>query len=76
VSHGRRRSGIPPILNQQSPTFAGIANRPGVNAGYPQGFTITTHWDVDKLPMSMPNPQLNKAEADAVSRYIFSLRNR
>jgi len=66
----------PPILNQQPPTFADIANRPGVNAGYLQRFIVTTHWDVDKLPMSMPNPQLNKAEADAVSRYILSLRNR
>jgi mono/diheme cytochrome c family protein len=66
----------PPILNQQPPSFADIANRPGMSAAYLERFITTTHWDVDKLPMSMPNPQLDKAETAAVSRYILSLRNR
>jgi len=66
----------PPILIQLPPSFAEIANRPGVNAAYLVRFITTTHWDVDKLPMTMPNPQLNKEETVAVSRYILSLRNR
>jgi mono/diheme cytochrome c family protein len=66
----------PPILNQQTPSFADIANRPGISARYLERFITTTHWDIDKLPMSMPNPQLSKAETAAVSLYILSLRNR
>lgn len=66
----------PPLLNQQPPSFADIANRPGMSAAYLERFITRTHWDVDKLPMSMPNPQLSKAETGAVSRYILSLRKR
>jgi len=66
----------PPLLNQAAPVFAEIANRPGVTVESLQRFVTTTHWDVDKLPMSMPNPMLTKAEAQAVSRYILSLRHR
>lgn len=66
----------PPLLNQATPGFAEIANRPGVTAESLQRFITSTHWDVDKLPMSMPNPMLTKAETQAVSRYILSLRNR
>jgi mono/diheme cytochrome c family protein len=33
----------PPILNQQPPSFADIANRPGTNAGYLERFITTTH---------------------------------
>ena len=66
----------PPILNQVTPSFLEIANRPGVTAESLRRFIITTHWDLDKLPMSMPNPMLSPAETQAVSRYILSLRNR
>jgi len=66
----------PPILKQQPPSFADIAKRPGVSAAYLERFITTTHWDVDKLPMSMPNPQLTREETQAVSHYILSLRNR
>jgi mono/diheme cytochrome c family protein len=66
----------PPILNQATPSFAEIASRPGVTAESLQRFITATHWDVDKLPMSMPNPMLTRAEAQAVSRYILSLRTR
>jgi mono/diheme cytochrome c family protein len=66
----------PPLLNQATPTFADIANRPGVTAESLQRFITNTHWDVDKLPMSMPNPMLTRAEAQAVARYILSLRRR
>jgi len=47
-----------------------------VSAAYLERFITTTHWDVDKLPMSMPNPQLTREETQAVSHYILSLRNR
>lgn len=65
---------FPPILKEATPTFAEIANRPGVTAVSLRRFVATTHWDVDRLPMSMPNPMLTKEEAQAVSRYILSLR--
>jgi len=65
---------FPPLLKQSTPAFAEIANRPGVTAESLQRFVTTTHWDVDKLPMSMPNPMLTSSEAQAVSRYILSLR--
>ena len=67
---------FPPLLRQATPAFAEIANRPGVTAESLQRFVTTTHWDVDRLPMSMPNPMLSSAEAQAVSRYIVSLRQR
>jgi len=67
---------FPPLLNQATPAFADIANRPGVTAESLQRFITTTHWDVDKLPMSMPNPMLDKSEVQAVTRYILSLRKR
>ena len=67
---------FPPLLRQATPAFAEIANRPGVTAESLQRFVTTTHWDVDRLPMSMPNPMLSRAEAQAVSRYIVSLRQR
>jgi cytochrome c551/c552 len=65
---------FPPLLKQATPSFAEIANRPGVTGESLQRFITTTHWDVDKLPMSMPNPMLSKSETQAVSRYILSLR--
>lgn len=65
---------FPPLLKEATPAFAEIANRPGVTAESLQRFITMTHWDVDKLPMSMPNPTLTQAQARAVSRYILSLR--
>ena len=65
---------FPPLLKDATPAFAEIANRPGVTAESLQRFITTTHWDVDKLPMSMPNPMLTQSQARAVSRYILSLR--
>jgi len=57
------------------PDFADIANRPGVSATSLRHFITTTHWDVDKLPMSMPNSMLSQDDIRAVSSYILSLRN-
>lgn len=64
----------PPLLKQVTPSFAEIANRPGVSVESLRRFITATHWDVDKLPMSMPNPMLTTEQANAVSRYIFRLR--
>jgi mono/diheme cytochrome c family protein len=64
----------PPILKKPAPDFREIANRPGTSAESLQHFIMNTHWDVDSLPMTMPNPMLGKDEAGAVSRYILRLR--
>jgi hypothetical protein len=63
-----------PIRMQLAPSFAEIANRPGVTAASLQRFIVSTHWDTDALPMTMPNPMLTPDEARAVSHYILSLR--
>jgi len=64
----------PPLLTQPAPSFFDIAGRPGVSAQSLQHFIANTHWDTDKLPMSMPSPMLNRSETVAVSQYILSLR--
>jgi cytochrome c2 len=66
---------FPPMLNQPVPSFLDIANRPGVTAESLQRFITTTHWDPDKLPMSMPNPMLMPEQTRAVAHYILSLRH-
>lgn len=66
----------PPILTETTPTFFDIANRPGVSAQSLQHFITNTHWDGEKIPMSMPNTMLNKHDVQAVSQYILSLRAR
>jgi mono/diheme cytochrome c family protein len=65
---------FPPILNQPTPDFSEIANRPGTTAATLQHFVLNTHWDVNKLPMTMPNPMLTQDQAREVARYIISLR--
>jgi len=67
---------FPAILNWPTPSFFDIANRPGVSVESLQRFITQTHWDVDKLPMTMPNPQLTKEQTRAVAHYILSLRSR
>ncbi len=64
------------MLAKPAPSFFDIANRPGVSAQSLQRFITNTHWDVDRIPMTMPNPMLNKSDVQAVSRYILSLRTR
>jgi mono/diheme cytochrome c family protein len=66
---------FPPILNWPTPSFFDIANRPGVSVKDLQRFITETHWDMDKLPMTMPNPQLTKEQTQAVAEYILSLRS-
>ncbi|MFZ1100955.1 MAG: c-type cytochrome [Steroidobacteraceae bacterium] len=66
---------FPPMLNQPVPSFLDIANRPGVTAESLRRFITSTHWDSDKLPMTMPNPMLMPEQTRAVARYILSLRH-
>jgi len=63
-----------PILEWATPSFFDIANRPGTSVESLEHFITQTHWDTDKLPMTMPNPQLTKQQTRAVARYILSLR--
>lgn len=63
-----------PILTKPAPSFSDIANRPGTSVASLQRFIVSTHWDVNALPMTMPNPMLSKDEARAVARYIVRLR--
>jgi mono/diheme cytochrome c family protein len=62
-----------PILEWATPSFFDIANRPGTSVESLEHFITQTHWDTDKLPMTMPNPQLTKEQTRAVARYILSL---
>jgi len=65
---------IPPMLNQPTKTFQQIANNPATTAKGLRRFIMTTHWDEQSLPMTMPNPGLLDEEAEQVSAYILSLR--
>ena len=65
----------PPLLNVRIPSFSEIANRPGTTADGLRRFVTTTHWDEDKLPLTMPNPMISNADALDVARYIISLRS-
>ena len=71
-----RNQEFPPLLSQVTPSFMEIANRPGVSAATLEHFITTTHWDPDKLPMTMPNPMLMPEQTRAVARYILSLKSR
>jgi len=66
---------FPPILVKPAPSFKDIANRPGTTAQTLQHFILNTHWDVGTIPMTMPSPMLTQEQAQAVSRYILSLRS-
>lgn len=65
---------FPPILDPPAPAFADIANRPGTTAKSVRHFVMATHWDMQKIPMTMPNPMLMPEDAAAVASYLTSLR--
>jgi mono/diheme cytochrome c family protein len=65
---------FPPILLVKTPDFSEIANRPGTTAESLQRFIMHTHWDEERIPMTMPNQLLPASDVKAVSRYILSLR--
>ena len=67
---------FPPYLKQPAPSFFVVAARPDTTAESLHRFLAQTHWDEKSIPMKMPNPLLTPEEADALTRYILSLRQR
>ncbi len=65
-----------PILSRPAPSFLDIANRPGVSAASLEHFITSTHWDPDKIEMTMPALMATPEQTRAVARYILSLRKR
>lgn len=65
-----------PGLQQATPSFEDIANRPDMSAQFLRKFITTTHWDEKTIPMTMPNPMLSDEQITQVSSYILSLRKR
>jgi mono/diheme cytochrome c family protein len=63
-----------PTLNESAPRFDDIANRAGASEKSLQKFILTTHWDGETIPMTMPKPELTKQQVVALSRYVMSLR--
>jgi len=63
-----------PLLVKPAPSFYEIANRPETSAQSLEHFIKSTHWDLNTIPMTMPNPMLERDETSAVARYIVSLR--
>ena len=67
---------FPPLLEQKTPSFVEIANRPGVTAASLERFIASTHWDQKTIPMSMPDVMLTAEQRRQVARYILSLKGR
>ena len=65
-----------PMLDPPPPSFAEIANRPGVSTAKLRRFLDTTHWDEATIPMTMPSLGLTATQIDQLSRYILSQRRR
>ncbi|MGP0089557.1 MAG: hypothetical protein ACLPKB_06305 [Xanthobacteraceae bacterium] len=63
-----------PRLEQRTPSFEEIANRPNTSAGSLRQFVTTTHWDGRTIPMTMPDPMLVEYQISQVTSYILSLR--
>ncbi len=63
-----------PRLDQRTPSFEEIANRPDVSAESISHFIETTHWDESTIPMTMPDPMLTSDQVSQVVSYILSLR--
>jgi mono/diheme cytochrome c family protein len=64
----------PPLLEDPAPSFQSIANRPQISEVALRHFVTTTHWDLQTVPITMPNPGLSKSDTVAVVRYILSLK--
>ena len=65
---------FPPLLEQPTPSFTEIANRPGTSVRSLEHFITMTHWNEESIPMKMPNPMLTPGDTAAVAHYILSLR--
>jgi len=64
----------PPSLEVSAPSFEAIADRRTTSEKSLRHFISTTHWDGQKIPMTMPAPELTKQETAAIVAYILSLR--
>ena len=65
---------FPPQLNQHAPDFQEIADRPNTTAISLRRFIGMTHWDLQTVPMTMPDFALTDKQKDDAIRYILSLR--
>ncbi len=65
---------FPPLLVNPAPPFADIAHRPATSLESLRHFIRNTHWDTQRIPMSMPSPMLTDDETTAVARYILGLK--
>ena len=65
-----------PLLSKPAASFLDIANRPGISTESILRFIATTHWDPDKVEMTMPALMASPDQAQAVARYILSLKRR
>ena len=65
---------FPPALINPAPSFASIANNPGSTRASLRTFLNTTHGDVSKLPLQMPDLMITDAQKDDAVAYIMSLR--
>jgi mono/diheme cytochrome c family protein len=63
-------------LEQSTPSFREIANRPDTTRKSLRHYVATTHWDMKTVPITMPNPELTNEQIAAVTDYILSLRAR
>ena len=66
---------FPPALINPAPSFASIANNANSTRASLRKFLNTTHGDVAKLPIQMPDVMLTESQKDAAVAYIMSLRN-
>jgi cytochrome c2 len=63
-----------PMLNEPTPSFEDIANRPGTSAQSLRRFLTEIHWNARDIPLRMPDPMLAEHQKAAVIAYILSLR--
>lgn len=67
--------GSPPALINPAPSFYAIANAVPSTTASLRKFLDTTHGDVTKRPLQMPDVKITDAQKDAAVAYIMSLRN-
>lgn len=65
---------VPPRLEQRTPSFEEIAQWPRTSKKTLRRFITGTHWDMQTIPITMPNPELTDEQVRAVTEYILSLR--
>ncbi len=66
---------FPPALINPAPSFASIAHDESSTRVSLRKFLDTTHGDVTKLPLQMPDLMISDAQKDDAVAYILSLRN-